>query len=628
MLERPVVVAPVRMSWWRRANGSAMAIAATLVYLILALSLFWPNAPWSATTLPSSIESHGFGDPQQMTWFLAWIPYALSHGLSIFHSNYLDYPHGVDLANSTSVPLLGLIAAPFTLSLGPVAAFNILLRLAFASSATSMFLVLRTWCRAPAAFIGGLLYGFGPYMIVQSSNHLDLIFVPLLPPIVWCWYQLLFVRAHNPVKMGLLLGALCGAQALIDPELLAMLGILLSLGFIGICLIRPSQARARLRAFARAIPAGVAVFVALSAYYVWSLLFARGHLIGPVYPAALLQNFRSDLLDPIVPTTFQFIAPLALATTAFRFVVGNFSENAGYLSATFVILFAIFALRRRRDPVVVLSAGLALTAFVLSLGPSLEFDGHATSIPLPETVLSRITLFKNFVPARFSILVALFAVIAFCIGLDRFFAEAARHQMANLRTRLADMGVVALLLATAALMFPLAPLSTSTLPWSRGAASALATIPSGAVVLNYPFPLAPWTESMVWQAQDEMRFRLIGGYIENQASPTYGSSNPVLLKPKVVEETLLQAQEGRHSVQSYAPFYQQPNPKANVRRALCTFVARYHVGAVVFWKGGHFRGDDPSRIHRLFSADFGAPTHTGANTTLLIWIMSQSHCAP
>ena len=113
-----------------------------------------------------------------MTWFLAWIPYALDHGLNIFHSNFLDYPHGVDLANTTSVPLLGLLAAPFTLSLGPVAAFNILLRLAFASSATSMFFVLRSWCRTPAAFIGGLLYGFGPYMVVQSANHLDLICYP------------------------------------------------------------------------------------------------------------------------------------------------------------------------------------------------------------------------------------------------------------------------------------------------------------------------------------------------------------------------------------------------------------------------------------------------------------------
>ena len=111
-----------------------------------------------------------------MTWFLSWVPYALRHGLSFFHTGFLDYPLGVDLANNTSVPLLGLLAAPVTVLLGPIAAFNILLRLAFASSSASMFLVLRNWCRWPAAFVGGLAYGFGPYMVTQGQNHLNLVF--------------------------------------------------------------------------------------------------------------------------------------------------------------------------------------------------------------------------------------------------------------------------------------------------------------------------------------------------------------------------------------------------------------------------------------------------------------------
>ena len=77
----------------------------------------------------------------------------------IFHTNYLDYPLGVDLANGTSVPLLGVLASPITFTLGPVAAFNILLRVAFASSAGSMFLVLRNWSRTSIAFAGGLVFG-------------------------------------------------------------------------------------------------------------------------------------------------------------------------------------------------------------------------------------------------------------------------------------------------------------------------------------------------------------------------------------------------------------------------------------------------------------------------------------
>lgn len=628
MLERPVDTVPVKGLWRHLESNRWTVFAAYALYVLLAIGLFWPRSPWSTTTLPSGIEGHGFGDPQQMVWFLAWIPYALGHGLDIFHSTFLDFPHGVDLANTTSVPLLGFLASPITLSLGPVAAFNILLRVAFASSASSMFFVLRSWCRPPAAFIGGLLYGFGPYMIVQSANHLDLIFVPLPPLIVWCWYQLLFEKTRSPVKMGLLLGALCGAQALIDPELVAMLGILLVLGLIGFCATRPKMASLVLRALVRAAPYAFVFFVALSAYYVWSLLFARGHLVGPVYPATLLQGYRSDLLDPIVPTTFQFIAPLALATTAFRFVAGNITENAGYLSVTFVALFAYFTFRRRRDHVVVLSTCLALVAFILSLGPSLELDGHSTSVPLPETVLTRFPLFKNFVPARFSLFVALFAIIVVCIGLDRFLSEVSSHRLATIRTRLADMTVVALLLVTAALAFPLTPLSTATLPWSTDTTAVLATIPSGSVVLNYPLPVVPNTEAMVWQAEDEMRFRLIGGYITNQATAQYGSSNPTLLSPKVVEETLLAAQFGRGFRESFAPFYAAPSPHVDIRAALCHFITRNRVGAVVFWKGGRFGGVDPSRIRRLFTMALGAPAHTGANGTIQVWLIDQTRCSP
>ncbi len=628
MLGRPVVEARASHLWHRLRTPQVVFVVGVVIYLFLAIGIFWPRVPWSSSTLPSGSDGRGFGDPQQTVWFLAWIPYALGHGLNIFHSNYLDFPHGVDLANTTSVPLLGLAASPITLSLGPVAAFNVLLRVAFASSASSMFFALRSWCRTPAAFVGGLVYGFGPYMVIQGENHLDLIFVPLPPLIVWCLYRLLFTQPQDSKRLGLLLGALCGAQALIDPELLAMLGIVLFLGCLGLALTQGSRTVSHFKELAKALPPALLVFLVVSGYYIWSLLFAAGHLVGPVYPTHVLQQIRSDILETIVPTTHQFVAPLALATTAYRFVGGNYTENAGYLSVTFVLLFTYFTFRRRMNTIVVFSACLAIVAFVLSLGASLELDGHPTSLPLPETVLTRVALFRNFTPARFSLFVALFAIIAVSIGLDFFLSDVAHHRFANLYTRLHDMVVVALGIVTVALMFPLLPLSTATLPWSSDVTSTLATIPSGTVVLGYPLPLAQWTESMVWQAEDEMRFRLIGGYITNQASSTYGSPNPQLLTPKVVEQSFIQAQAGPNVRAPYAPYYQQPRPTIDVRSSLCAFLTRQHVGAVVFWKGGPYGGVYPSRIYRLFHAALGVPTHVARNNTLSIWLTKKSGCAP
>jgi hypothetical protein len=225
-------------------------------------------------------------------------------------------------------------------------------------------------------------------------------------------------------------------------------------------------------------------------------------------------------------------------------------------------------------------------------------------------------------------LVALFSVIGFAIGLDRFFRDLATHHLPNLRTRLADLGVMTLLIAALALMFPLVPLSTQTLPWSSATSSALDAIPSGSVVLAYPFPISPWTETMVWQAEDEMRFRLIGGYITTQSTPVNGASYPSLLDPKVVEETILKGQFGTNVISGEQRRYPKPNPKADVQRALCTFLSRYKVGAVVFWKGGPYRGVDPSLVHRLFSATMGNPTLVQANGTVLIWLTRSAHCSP
>lgn len=598
------------------------------VYAILAVGLFWPSPPWSADTLPAGVYQRGFGDPAQMTWFLEWIAYAMRHGMNIFHTNYLDYPLGVDLANGTSVPLLGIVAAPFTLTLGPVAAFNLLLRVAFASSAGAMFLVLRNWTRTWVAFLGGLVYGFGPYMIDQGQNHLNLVFVPIPPLIAWCLYELLFVHRRSPVRMGLLLGALAGAQALINPELLAMMGLVVLIGLVALVLFSPRHRTEWLLPFVRALPFALLVFLVVSGYLIWAMFFAPGHLVGTVYPSNNLQVFRSDLLEPIIPTDNQFIAPLSLAVIAYRFAGGNFSENAGYLSLPFVMLFAVFSVRWRKDRIVLYAAVLAVFSFVLSLGSRLAFQNKATHFPLPEALLVHFPLFGNIVPARFSFLVALFSVIAVAVGAEHFLRDVSGHRTGSVGTRLANLSIVALALAAAVLLFPLAPLSTQRLPWASDIPATLNAIPAGSVVLNYPFTLDPWTEAMSWQAADEMNFRIIGGYVTEQNGKNFGESFPVLLRPKIVEETMIKAQIGTNKISGEQINFPKPNAKVNVQPALCTFLRRYHVTAVVFWKGGAFRGVNPGKIHRLFSAALGKPTVVNSNDTLLIWLTNDTHCFP
>ena len=127
--------------------------AAGAVFFVLACLLYWPATPFGTGHLPGC----ACGDPEQQTWFLAWTSHALTHGLNPFFTNYLNAPKGANLAIDTAMPLLGVLGMPITLLAGPVAAFNLLLKLGLAASGVSMFWVLRRYTSWwPAAFAGGL----------------------------------------------------------------------------------------------------------------------------------------------------------------------------------------------------------------------------------------------------------------------------------------------------------------------------------------------------------------------------------------------------------------------------------------------------------------------------------------
>ncbi len=596
---------------------SLVVIMCLTAYAMLAVIAFWPVSPWNDSRLPSSLLGGiGSGDPVQMTWFLDWVPYALEHGLSIFHTNFLDYPHGVDLANGSSSPLHGIIAAPVTLTLGPVSAYNLLLRFAFASSAASMFLVLRMWCRWPVAFIGGLIYGFGPYMVSQGHFHLNLVFVPIPPLIVWCLHEVLVTQTRGYLRMGLYLGGLAGAQALIEPELLALLAVVIFIGLVGTALVERSNFRQRFGQLLRVTVPAMIVFLSLTGYMLWSMLFAPGHLVGPAQPVSTLQLYRADLLGAIVPTGNQFIVPKSLATMASGYVGGNLSENSSYLSLPFVLLVTFLAVKFRKERLVSVSAILALVAFVLSLGPILNIGGHVTVIPMPEALFSHLTLLDNTVPVRFSFVTMTFMVIASAAGANHLLRESSSSAMQGRGGIVVSALGVSLMIASIALLLPRVPFATKSQPWPKDTASTLNVIPPGTVVLTYPFTVGLFTEAMSWQAADFMRFRIIGGYATTQGPGNFGDGRPPLLDPPFVEEYLVFAQYGAQ----YA--YPRPNSKVDPKTALCKFVLRYNVGAVVFMESGA----RPARVNRLFEQVLGVPTQFDSGKKVKVWLTQSDRC--
>src|SRR5205085_3329535 len=153
--------------------------AALLFYTALAFLLFWQV--WSS---PGHRSLSSSADPDQTMWFLGWTRFALSHQHNPLFSDFLDYPHGVNLMWNTSVLFPGALLSPVTSWQGPVVAYNLLITLSLPLSSWCAYLAIGRWVQGRiAAVVGGLVYGFSPYMMAQALAHVNLT-LAFAPPLV------------------------------------------------------------------------------------------------------------------------------------------------------------------------------------------------------------------------------------------------------------------------------------------------------------------------------------------------------------------------------------------------------------------------------------------------------------
>ena len=360
-------------------------------------------------------------------------------------------------------------------------------------------------------------------------------------------------------------------------------------------------------------------FAVLAAWPLAEMLFGPGHLRGPLQSVTHLQSFRADLLEPFLPNANQLLAPAAAvraaaAATRPTIRAGGSAELGGYLGIPLVVLVLVLIVVLRRDRVILALSALATAAFLLSLGNRLEVDGRITSIPLPEAVLAHLPLLDDTVPARFGLFVALFTAMVLAIGIDRVLVGELM-----IRGRPAPPAVVAGLAGLAVLtlvaLFPRTPLVKEE-PALQGAVTSTLErdVPANAVVLTYPYPDPPYDVAMLWQASAKMRFRLMGGYATVNGAASAGQYYPVLLEPSFVQEELTSVEAGR------SLHYPAVDPTTDGPAALCSYLARYGVGAVVFAPIAYSpAGPGVTAVARLFTEALGAPSTSGAG--LRIWLV-------
>src|SRR5579875_2583183 len=155
-------MAPDALAATRRAGsrGRWVVLVAAGLYLAAGFALWWHA--WAA---PGSTIAAGSADPDQNVWWLALLPHALGHAVNPFFSRAMYFPAGVNVVSNTSFPALSLLLSPITVAFGPLVAFNVAVSIVPGANAFVAFVVLRRYVRwDPAAFVGALVYGFGPFV--------------------------------------------------------------------------------------------------------------------------------------------------------------------------------------------------------------------------------------------------------------------------------------------------------------------------------------------------------------------------------------------------------------------------------------------------------------------------------
>ncbi len=478
-----------------------MLATASIVVAYLVLAML---ANWNAWTTGATRALQGSQDPKLDAWYMAWTPFAVTHGVNPLFSHWVNVPYGANYAANVAIPLLALVASPVTAIWGPVAGTNFIISLAFFASSIAGYCLVRHWTTwRPAAFVGGLLFGFSPYMVAEGTAHLHPMFVALVPFMFIVLDEILVRQRYSTRLLGILLGLLIVAQYFISSEVLASSAVLALAGVMLVALFNVGRVRPHVINALPALGIAMGIAVVVLAFPVWFTVRGPEHYTL-VIPSG---HYQSDLLSAVLPTSNQLIAPTGATVISDQFA-GNLSENGAYLGIPLVLVMLVSVAVFRRSKVVVIAFLLALVAYVFSLGSPLLVGNDDTGLHLPGGIFHHLRLLEGAVMARFAVYVFLFAALVLGVSMERV------RRWTGWSNRW--MGPVAAVGLSAAALAPLLP----ALPYAEVAVdtpsffttSAVDSVPEGSVAVVYPVTTPVNADSTLWQAMAAMRFKMPGAY--------------------------------------------------------------------------------------------------------------------
>lgn len=584
--QNPLVGERNRKSESWRDKGFALAFYVVLAFVFTLPSSIHPS---------QSLLGRG-GDNYLHAWFLWEFARALVHGQNPFHTTLILYPMGANLTWATTDILGQIMAVPLSLLLGPVVTYNVLVVLQLALGAFfARVLCLRVCRNAMAATIGGIVFGFSPFLLVHALGHLSLITTFPLPIYVLAFGRL-FDKEHPSWKDGVLVGLALTLAALGNYEyalilvLFSALVVVIDFGRAGFPLLK--------RIWMPLAASVVVFFVCLSPIL---LMMSRDYAKPAPFENA--TAYSADALSFFVPSLDQSVLGSYVRKLPAHFFVGPGGiEGVEFIGLAALCLALIGAWSATEDQR--RWAGRALVAgavfALLSLGPIIHVLGERVLIlPAPAAPLYKLSVMRFLrEPARLSIVTTLCVSLLSSIGLAFVLSKV------NISWKRFGVacGVCALVIFEYVVFpFPSSSIIEPNHSWVPASATQRCSVPSNirdGSVLTIPLnDTWHFNDAMWMQMMDGGRYSLIDGrvspYIPGEEWSSFLDKTPVL--------SFLNSQTAGDR---FTPSPAEPRPltgssPATEKLAAAQVVDRLKVRAIVVFDASN-RASDVSYIRNLF----------------------------
>jgi hypothetical protein len=202
-------------------------------------------------------------------WMLRHGAGFVSGGQPLLHATRPDGTGWIDVLGGHGFPGLSVVLAPLTLLIGPARTFAVAVPLCLAGTAYAWYHVLSRHVvrNRSVAVLAGALGGFAPAMIAHAQGDLGRVAQFLIPFLIWQ-----AVRLREPgraVRGGLAVGLLAAGQAVIDEEMLLLVGLGGAVFLVAHAVGAWPAARRQAPAFLRGAAVAVPVTAVLLAFPIW-----------------------------------------------------------------------------------------------------------------------------------------------------------------------------------------------------------------------------------------------------------------------------------------------------------------------------------------------------------------------